>query len=222
MTRFPKEPVYEELTGVKIKFSLPVALILMTLAVLVTFIVFMGASQPTPVNTCAETTVVCEMTDKIDALRFEVEILHLQLERLDSILSYADKYDVDARTSAVLFDAALAEGLDVDLAFNLARVESGFRPRAVSHAGAVGIVQVMPATAYELDHTVTRAQLFDPHVNARLGFRYLRQMLARYDGDLDRALLAYNRGPARVAFLVRRGRDPDNGYPALVCQGPCD
>ncbi len=72
--------------------------------------------------------------------------------------------------------------------------ESGFRPNAVSNAGAQGLMQLMPGTSASL--SVTDA--FDPEANIEGGVRYLREQIDRF-GDLNQALAAYNAGPAAVA-----------------------
>jgi soluble lytic murein transglycosylase-like protein len=77
----------------------------------------------------------------------------------------------------------------------------------------------MPPTAFELDPSLRYADLFDRDTNLRLGFRYLRQMLDKYDGDLRLALLAYNRGPGTVDGILRAGGDPANGYARAVLSG---
>jgi soluble lytic murein transglycosylase-like protein len=74
----------------------------------------------------------------------------------------------------------------------------------------------MPATAEFLQPGITRAQLLDRDTNLRLGFRYLKELLAVYDGDEEEALTAYNRGPGTVARIRKHGGDPANGYADLV------
>lgn len=73
-------------------------------------------------------------------------------------------------------------------------VESSFDPTAVSHAGAQGLMQLMPGTATELGVKDS----FDPLENLTGGSRYLSQLLKKYSGDLDRALAAYNWGQGNV------------------------
>ena len=83
-------------------------------------------------------------------------------------------------------------------------------------AGAIGLTQVMPSTAFWLDPSVRYDDLFRGETNLRLGFRYLNQMIRQYHGQLDLALLAYNRGPQRVKDILAAGGDPSNGYASAV------
>jgi len=84
-------------------------------------------------------------------------------------------------------------GLPAGLAAAVIEVESGGDPTAVSPKGAVGLMQLMPATARALGV----AEAFDPEQNVRGGALYLRQMLDRF-GSLPLALAAYNAGPSAV------------------------
>jgi soluble lytic murein transglycosylase-like protein len=129
---------------------------------------------------------------------------------------YAHRYGISRDMAAAVLRAAEAEGVRADLAFRLVRVESAFRPRAVSPVGALGLTQLMPPTANELQPGITREQIFDRDTNLRLGFRYLRQLLRRYKGDEEAALHAYNRGPGTVNRIRRAGGDPANGYAKAV------
>jgi soluble lytic murein transglycosylase-like protein len=89
---------------------------------------------------------------------------------------------------------ALAQDLDPRLVEALIRAESAFNTRAVSHKGAMGLMQLMPQTADDLG--VENA--FDVDENLRGGTTYLRQLLDRFDGDLKLALAGYNAGPGAV------------------------
>ncbi len=90
--------------------------------------------------------------------------------------------------------AARKYELPAGLLTSVIRHESNFNPRAVSSAGAQGLMQLMPATARELGVD----DPFDIHQNIDGGARYLQQMLAQFDGDLRQALAAYNAGPGTV------------------------
>jgi soluble lytic murein transglycosylase-like protein len=92
--------------------------------------------------------------------------------------------------------AVAAERHDVDglLLAAVVQTESRFVPTTVSPRGAVGLMQVLPATG----EMYGAGDLSDPRVNLDVGSRYLRQLLRDYDGDLELALAAYNAGPATV------------------------
>ena len=109
----------------------------------------------------------------------------------------------------ILTQAAHDYGLPVDLILAQAWAESGWRVDAVSHKGAVGVLQIMPKAA---DFISTRLLKLDqpldardPAANARMGARFMRHLLDRLDGDLRRALIAYNQG---LSGLFRKGPVP--------------
>jgi soluble lytic murein transglycosylase-like protein len=97
----------------------------------------------------------------------------------------------DSRTQ--VHDAAVRTGLPPAFVESVARVESAMRPQAVSPKGAVGVMQLMPSTARALS-----ADPRDPAQNIDAGARLLRDLLIKYDGDVVKALSAYNAGAGAV------------------------
>jgi soluble lytic murein transglycosylase-like protein len=89
--------------------------------------------------------------------------------------------------------AAEKYGLPRELVRSVMKAESAFAPQAVSPKGAIGLMQLMPATAETLG-----ADPRDPAANVDAGTRYLRELLEKYNGGLRHALAAYNAGPAAV------------------------
>jgi soluble lytic murein transglycosylase-like protein len=107
---------------------------------------------------------------------------------------YSSVYD------SLVQEHASRHALRPELVRAVIQVESGFNPRARSPKGAMGLMQLMPATAKRLG--VSNA--YDPAENIRGGCKYLRQLLDRYDGDEQLALAAYNAGEGAVD---RHGRN---------------
>lgn len=100
----------------------------------------------------------------------------------------------DAELRQLLTRAGAAHDLDVDLLASVVREESGGHARAVSRAGAQGLMQLMPGTAANLGV----GDAFAPDENIRGGTAYLDSLLKRYHDNLALALAAYNAGPAAV------------------------
>jgi len=89
--------------------------------------------------------------------------------------------------------------IDPCLVLAFARTESGFRSRAVSTAGARGVMQILPGTANQVDgKTAAKSQLNDPAYNLGLGERYLQSLMAQTNGNLFQLAAAYNAGPAAL------------------------
>lgn len=103
----------------------------------------------------------------------------------DYIYKYAKKHNVDAR-----------------LVYSVISVESGFNPNVVSPRGAVGLMQLMPATAIELAKrdgwTLQREHLLDPETNISLGVQYLAELSKMFDNNMELTLAAYNAGMGNV------------------------
>jgi soluble lytic murein transglycosylase-like protein len=112
--------------------------------------------------------------------------------------------------------AASSNGIGPDLAFGLVATESEFKRTARSPVGAVGLAQLMPATASLFEPGTTGEDLKNPEKNLRIGFRFLNELIDHYRGDTATALTAYNRGPTKVDRILAEGGNPDNGYAGKV------
>jgi len=117
----------------------------------------------------------------------DVREIAYPLSYREEIEKYAKQYELDpARVAAVIY------------------CESSFQPEAVSSAGALGLMQIMPETgtwiAKKLDEsgTYTDERLFEPELSIRYGCWYLNYLDGRYDGDLTKATAAYHAGGSRV------------------------
>lgn len=100
---------------------------------------------------------------------------------------------VPTQYAAALSQAAAAANISPALLAALVWQESRWNPQALSRKGAIGLAQLMPATARGLG-----VNPMDPVANLNGGARYLRQLLDQFDGNVEKALAAYNAGAARV------------------------
>ena len=95
---------------------------------------------------------------------------------------------------STIVDTAREYNVDPELIRAVIKVESDFDPKAVSKAGAIGLMQLMPATA----STLRVHDPFNPHENIKGGVKHLSHLLYQFDGNLTLALAAYHAGETRV------------------------
>lgn len=160
-----------------------------------------------------------QLRRSLDSALGELNIANAQLDRWKRVANYSSRYAIGADLAGQIYDVALAEGIEPDLAFRLVQLESQFNPRAKSPVGAVGLTQLMLPTARFYERGVTERGLYEPHRNLRIGFRYLRGLIREHDGDVNTALLVYNRGPVAVSRARANGEDPSNGYDRILMRG---
>ncbi|MBF0552459.1 MAG: lytic transglycosylase domain-containing protein [Deltaproteobacteria bacterium] len=119
-----------------------------------------------------------------------------------------EEHDFDG----IINQTANKYGIDKNLVKAVIKVESGFDPDAVSGAGAVGLMQLMPGTAEHLGV----ADSSDPKQNINGGVRYLKELLDRYNGNTRKALAAYNWGPGNLERQTRSMPKETRQYIAKV------
>ncbi len=138
-----------------------------------------------------------------------------EVERRSARLAPADP----TRLARVILEESLATALDPLLVLAVIRVESAFDPRAVSPAGAKGLMQLMPPTMREqvLLSRLGAGDPLDPITNVRAGVRYLARLMGKFE-DVELALMAYNAGPNRIRRHLRAGGVPERflAYPRAV------
>ena len=160
-----------------------------------------------------------DMARRLDAANGESAVLKIQLDRANAVQEYSARYRIPADLSAAIYDIALSEGIDPAMAFQLVKVESNFKQTARSSESAIGLTQLRLPTARSYVPDVTEQALLGRELNLRIGFRYMKDLISQFDGNVQHALLAYNRGPTTVANILAQGGDPRNGYARKVLKG---
>ena len=129
---------------------------------------------------------------------------------LDSVFRTQSEYVVDSTMKLFYpmkhldFIASQVKRVNPFLITALIRQESAFQEEAHSKVGAVGLMQLMPATARIMSRGVKRKQLFQAETNIKIGVRYFESLVDRFKGDVELALASYNAGPEVVDQWQKR------------------
>lgn len=137
------------------------------------------------------------------------KVLNTEINK-NSVTSSASKNTPPEEIANLIKFTANKYGVDPKLVTAVARSESGFDPNALSSAGAVGIMQLMPTTAESLGVRDIR----NPRENIEGGVKYLKELLTTFNGDVAKAVAAYNAGPQAV--INHNGVPPYNETQAYV------
>ena len=121
---------------------------------------------------------------------------------LSFVVSALPADSFEAEIAAAVRDVEHVHFVPTALIEAVIQQESGFNPKAISRAGAIGLMQVMPYTATRVG--LTEADLWDPAKNILAGTRLLAVLLSYYRGDLISALVAYNARPRRIFAPIPR------------------
>lgn len=169
----------------------------------------------------AAAEAIAEAAPSVDVVAVSPEDPHERavLSFLRSRHTGLSRHDEENVARAVVREAN-RHGFDPALVLAVIQVESGGFNFATSHVGALGLMQLLPATAEELAHRLDLDwrgpdSLFDPVLNIQLGTAYIRHLADRY-GDVTTALAAYNWGPGRIDRRLRKGTSVPSIYSERV------
>ena len=158
----------------------------------------LGNSNVTTPNTTAKTETKTEVSNKFGSLTgIKAEKISKPAVTKPNKSIEIPEISKNAPKSQILSmidKVARKHGVDEKLVRALVRQESGFNPKATSHCGAMGLMQLMPSTAKGLGVK----DAYNPVQNVEGGVKYLKSMLNRYNGNVILALAAYNAGPGAV------------------------
>jgi soluble lytic murein transglycosylase-like protein len=175
-----------------------------------------AAAPPTPA-TAPPAAAAEPQPDDADAALIAVICENLESRRRTGLT----RPEIRQLARTIVTEARRRE-VEPELVLAVIHVESRYNAYAVSPVGAMGLMQILPATGEELAAKLGITwwgpqTLFDPFVNVRLGVAYLKELTERY-GNTTSALAAYNWGPGHIDRRIRRGTPLPKAYPALVLE----
>ncbi|MGA1845991.1 lytic transglycosylase domain-containing protein [Deferribacter abyssi] len=144
-----------------------------------------------------------------------------QIIDINNVLIYFTNGNVRYSTMDIAYtivDESRKNKIDPYLVLSLILTESSFNHRSISRKGAIGLMQILPNTAYyiskfkddiDISH---KKELFDPITNIKIGVSYFAYLLKKYNGNIKYAIIAYNLGPSNLNYRLRKKKKVPKFY----------
>ncbi|WP_188020317.1 lytic transglycosylase domain-containing protein [Deferribacter autotrophicus] len=144
-----------------------------------------------------------------------------QIIDINNVLTYFTNGNVRYSTMDIAYtivDESTKNNIDPYLVLSLILTESSFNHRSISRKGAIGLMQILPNTAYyiskfnddiDISH---KKELFDPITNIKIGVSYFAYLLKKYNGNIKYAIIAYNLGPSNLNYRLRKKKKVPKFY----------
>jgi soluble lytic murein transglycosylase len=152
---------------------------------------------------------------------------YLDVQRISELIEQFDtqysKYTITDIAYSIV-EESVKNNLDPYLMLAIIKTESSFNYKSVSRKGAIGLMQLLPDTAYYISEKVddlsveNKKEIFDPVTNIRLGINYYNYLLSKFNGNEEVAIAAYNLGPRNIYKYLGRGRRIPKFYYYKVMQ----
>lgn len=156
------------------------------------------------------------LNNRVRRLKSDEEVRNSKLQEI------VNNTPMEEHSAETLLEKSEKHDLDIYLLLGLIRVESVFDPTNVSSAGALGLMQLMPSTARNMASErgveYSEDRLFDPEYNIKLGTLYVNQLMETYDGDIHKALTAYNRGEGGLQSFINSRGTAESGFSRIVLE----
>ncbi|WP_161595885.1 lytic transglycosylase domain-containing protein [Deferribacter desulfuricans] len=164
--------------------------------------------------TSEKVTVLSSLINKKSKNKYLISKYN-QIIDINNVLSYLTNKNIKYSTmdiSYTIVDESTKEHIDPYLILSLILTESSFNHKSISRKGAIGLMQILPNTAYyvsQLNDDIDishRKELFDPITNIKIGISYFSYLLKKYNGNVKYAIIAYNLGPTKLNYRLRKNK----------------